>query len=152
MQVSAAFAAERIWPQSAGIQAWAPVSKALVRADREAIAGSRPSTTGWQVVARLMAGSCVAPLQPTVGTCRARRRSVAVATNCWDFGRTVGIGVLSLVALALRPEFSTSARMPPTARSAPRGGRQGLLVLTAGLVGAPGPAPLLCSGGSVTTE
>ena len=68
------------------------------------------------------------------------------------FGRMVGIGVLSLVALALRPEFSTPARMPPTARSAPRGGRQGLLVLTAGLVGPPVPALLRSSGGSVTTE
>ena len=36
--------------------------------------------------------------------------------------------------LALRPGVSTQARMPPTARSAPRGGRRGLLVLTAGLV------------------
>ena len=36
--------------------------------------------------------------------------------------------------LALRPGFSPQARMPPTARSAPRGGRCGLLVLTAGLV------------------
>jgi hypothetical protein len=38
-----------------------------------------------------------------------------------------------MVLLALRPEFSTSARMPPTARFAPRGGRQWLAVLTAGL-------------------
>jgi hypothetical protein len=38
--------------------------------------------------------------------------------------------------LALRPEFSAQVRMPPTARSAPRGGRRGLLVLTAGPVGA----------------
>jgi uncharacterized protein YjbI with pentapeptide repeats len=38
--------------------------------------------------------------------------------------------------LALRPEFSARVRMPPTARSAPRGGRRGLLVLTAGPVGA----------------
>ena len=36
--------------------------------------------------------------------------------------------------LALRPGFSTEAWMPPTARSAPRGVRRGLLVLTAGLV------------------
>ncbi len=36
--------------------------------------------------------------------------------------------------LALRPEFSPQARMPPTARSAPRGGRHGLLLLTAGPV------------------
>jgi hypothetical protein len=36
--------------------------------------------------------------------------------------------------LALRPGFSTQTRMPPTARSAPRGGRRGLLVLTAGPV------------------
>jgi hypothetical protein len=36
--------------------------------------------------------------------------------------------------LALRPGFSAQARMPPTARSAPRGVRRGLLVLTAGLV------------------
>ena len=36
--------------------------------------------------------------------------------------------------LALRPEFPPQARMPPTARSAPRGVRRGLLVLTAGLV------------------
>jgi hypothetical protein len=36
--------------------------------------------------------------------------------------------------LALRPEFSARARMPPTALSAPRGGRRGLLVLTAGPV------------------
>jgi hypothetical protein len=36
--------------------------------------------------------------------------------------------------LALRPGFSPQARMPPTARSASRGGRRGLLVLTAGPV------------------
>jgi hypothetical protein len=37
--------------------------------------------------------------------------------------------------LALRPEFSTQARMPPTAQfPAPRGGRLGLPVLTAGSV------------------
>jgi hypothetical protein len=36
--------------------------------------------------------------------------------------------------LALRPEFSTRVRMPPTAHCASRGGRRGLLVLTAGLV------------------
>jgi hypothetical protein len=36
--------------------------------------------------------------------------------------------------LALRPGFSTQVRMPPTALLAPRGGRRGLLVLTAGLV------------------
>jgi hypothetical protein len=36
--------------------------------------------------------------------------------------------------LALRPECSTQARMPPTAFLAPRGVRRGLLVLTAGLV------------------
>jgi hypothetical protein len=36
--------------------------------------------------------------------------------------------------LALRPEFSAQARMPPTALLAPRGVRRGLLVLTAGLV------------------
>jgi len=41
--------------------------------------------------------------------------------------------------LALRPGFSTQARMPPTARSASRGGRRGLLVLTAG--------PVSCSTG-----
>jgi hypothetical protein len=34
--------------------------------------------------------------------------------------------------LALRPEFSARARMPPTARPAPRGERPRLLVLTAG--------------------
>jgi hypothetical protein len=56
------------------------------------------------------------------------------------------------VALALRPEFSIPARMPPTARSVPRGGRQGLLVLTAGLVGPPVPGAVACIGGSVTTE
>jgi hypothetical protein len=36
--------------------------------------------------------------------------------------------------LALRSEFSAQARMPPTVRLAPRGGRHGLLVLTAGPV------------------
>ena len=36
--------------------------------------------------------------------------------------------------LALRPEFSAQARMPPTARPEPRGVRRGLLVLTAGPV------------------
>ena len=36
--------------------------------------------------------------------------------------------------LALRPGFSAPARMPTTARSAPRGVWRGLLVLTAGLV------------------
>ena len=36
--------------------------------------------------------------------------------------------------LALRPGFSTPSPVPPTARSAPRGVRRGLLVLTAGLV------------------
>jgi hypothetical protein len=36
--------------------------------------------------------------------------------------------------LALRPGFSARARMPPTARFAPRGARRGLLVLTAGPV------------------
>jgi hypothetical protein len=36
--------------------------------------------------------------------------------------------------LALRPGFSAQARMPPTARFAPRGERHGLLVLTAGPV------------------
>jgi hypothetical protein len=36
--------------------------------------------------------------------------------------------------LALRPGFSAQARMPPTARLAPRGERSGLLVLTAGPV------------------
>ena len=41
--------------------------------------------------------------------------------------------------LALRPGFSPQARMPPTARSASRGGRRGLLVLTAG--------PVSCSTG-----
>jgi hypothetical protein len=35
-------------------------------------------------------------------------------------------------ALALRPGSSAPTRMPSTARSAPRGGRRGLLVLTAG--------------------
>jgi len=38
--------------------------------------------------------------------------------------------------LALRPECSAQARMPPTARPAPRGERRGVLVLTAG--------PVLC--------
>ena len=47
---------------------------------------------------------------------------------------TPEIGVLSVLALALRPESSAQARMPPTARSAPRGERRGLLVLTAGPV------------------
>ena len=41
--------------------------------------------------------------------------------------------------LALRPGFSPQARMPPTARCASRGGRRGLLVLTAG--------PVSCSAG-----
>jgi hypothetical protein len=41
-----------------------------------------------------------------------------------------------VVVLALRPEFSAQARMPATARCVPRGGRRGVLVLTAGL-GAP---------------
>ena len=41
--------------------------------------------------------------------------------------------------LALRPGFSPQARMPPTARSASRGERHGLLVLTAG--------PVACSTG-----
>jgi hypothetical protein len=41
--------------------------------------------------------------------------------------------------LALRPEFSPQARMPPTARCASRGERRGLLVLTAG--------PVSCSAG-----
>src|SRR5665213_1236427 len=36
--------------------------------------------------------------------------------------------------LALRPGSSAQARMPPTARPAPRGARRGLLVLTAGPV------------------
>ena len=36
--------------------------------------------------------------------------------------------------LALRPERSAQAQMPPTARPAPRGARRGLLVLTAGPV------------------
>ena len=36
--------------------------------------------------------------------------------------------------LVLRPGFSPQVRVPPTARSAPRGGRRGLLVLTAGPV------------------
>ena len=36
--------------------------------------------------------------------------------------------------LALRPGFSAQARMPPTARPAPQGGRRVLLVLTAGPV------------------
>ena len=40
--------------------------------------------------------------------------------------------------LALRPERSAQAQMPPTARHAPRGGRRGLLVLTAG------PVPYYC--------
>lgn len=39
-----------------------------------------------------------------------------------------------MVLLALRPELPTSARMPPTAHCASRGGRPGLAVLTAGLV------------------
>jgi hypothetical protein len=47
---------------------------------------------------------------------------------------TAAIGVMSSVVLALRPELSTDARMPPTARSAPRGARRGLLFLTAGPV------------------
>jgi hypothetical protein len=38
------------------------------------------------------------------------------------------------VALALRPEFSAQARMPPTAHRASRGERRRLLVLTAGPV------------------
>jgi hypothetical protein len=36
--------------------------------------------------------------------------------------------------LALRPEFSAQARMPPTALMAPRGERRGLLILTVGPV------------------
>jgi hypothetical protein len=40
-------------------------------------------------------------------------------------GQTSGNGVLSLLVLALRPEFSTQARKPPTARSALRGARRG---------------------------
>ena len=47
--------------------------------------------------------------------------------NAGDGSRVVG-------ELALRPGFSSQARMPPTARSAPRGERRGPLVLTAGLV------------------
>ena len=50
--------------------------------------------------------------------------------------------------LALRPEFSAQVRMPPTARSAPRGERRGLMVLTAGPVGAlprAQPSPLVSS-------
>ena len=76
------------------------------------------------------------------GTGRARRRACG-CDELLGFGRMVGIGVQSLVALALRPEFSIPARMPPTARSAPRGGRQGLLVLTAGLAGGGRPVPAL---------
>jgi hypothetical protein len=52
----------------------------------------------------------------------------------WDSPTSAAIGVLSVVVLALRPECSAQARMPPTARSAPRGARRGLLVLTAGPV------------------
>ena len=42
------------------------------------------------------------------------------------------IGSTVVCELALRPGFSPHARIPPTARPAPRGGRRGLLVLTAG--------------------
>jgi hypothetical protein len=45
----------------------------------------------------------------------------------------VAIGVVS-IELALRPEFLPLARMPPTARSAPRGGERRPSVLTAGPV------------------
>jgi hypothetical protein len=88
------------------------------------------------------------------GTRGARRRVWLLRRIVGIFGRLVGIGVLSLVALALRPESSTPARMPPTARSAPRGGRQGLLDLTAGLAGGGRRYRALsrCIGGSVTTE
>ncbi len=48
------------------------------------------------------------------------------STSGWDRS-TVGRG-----ALALRPGFSAQARKPPTAHRASRGGRRGLLVLTAG--------------------
>lgn len=36
------------------------------------------------------------------------------------------------MVLALRPESSAQARLPPTAPLVPRGGRRGLLVLSAG--------------------
>ncbi len=48
------------------------------------------------------------------------------------FTQAVEIGVLSRVALALRPGFSAQARKPPMAHRASRGGRRGLLVLIAG--------------------
>ena len=43
-------------------------------------------------------------------------------------------GVVCVTSWPLRPGSSAQARMPPTARPAPRGARRGLLVLTAGPV------------------
>jgi hypothetical protein len=59
---------------------------------------------------------------------------MAIATNL-GLGHTAACDRSSVGKwLALRPEFSAQALMPPTALLAPRGGRRGLLVLTAGPV------------------
>ena len=82
---------------------------------------------------------------------RGGRAPWLIATNSGLAHTTPAIGVLSILALALRPESSAQARMPPTARSAPRGERRGLLVLTAGPVGDFPQALLPRPGGIVPT-
>lgn len=57
-----------------------------------------------------------------------------VGAELLRFGCVIAVNGSTVVGeLALRPGFSPQARVPPTARCASRGGRPGLLVLTAGL-------------------
>ena len=103
-------------------------------------------------VALLMAGSCMTALQPTVGNGRARRRSVAVGTNCWDFradgrNRSTVVGGTGPAARILNPSpNATNGATRATRREA------GATGFDCGAGGAALPALLRCSGGSVTTE
>jgi hypothetical protein len=100
-----------------------------------------PSGAGWVRSARGTgaAGEESADAHPADELKRALR---CAQTNARSRSRVVH-------ELALRPESSIQARMPPTARSAPRGVWRGLLILTAGLGAVVLPALHHRSGGRV---
>jgi hypothetical protein len=120
----------RIWPRRAG-----PRRRWSLRARRApgpfrspSVPGSAPLSPGLRhhelktsIGQRLAAGIAHRDVRACTGA------RLDVSRQIWDRRpQTAVIGVLSVVVLALRPEFSAQARVPPTARSAPRGGEAGV--------------------------